>query len=422
MKRRRFLKYMAGSSVVMGSSPFLLQKAYAANPDHFFVHVHANGAWDTTSLCDPKGDQVFYDEDQSRGPINLYKTSDIRRAGNITFAPYHSGVENPDGDIMGDFFNRHKNRLMVINGVDHGSNNHRDGGRIGRRGNASAGMPDFGALLASNYGQDLAMPLIGAAYTGGLTTVTSPDAITKMTALTQGNKVYNRGTLMPDDLFDQIQNFAANELEQRYYAEDQAQHLAAMDILKNSRANMDDLNRVISYLPTTPSSGLNGAMENIAAAFASGISAFASIGNGQFDHHDNLHQRFTESINTYLAGIDHLWSELERHGISDRTTVIMCSDFGRTPWMNNRAGKDHWAVGSWMLMGKGIRGNQVIGSTTKQLKANKLDPNTLEVDNDNGALITGAMVHQSLRELAGLRGSVLDNSFPLNSDFVDLLV
>jgi uncharacterized protein (DUF1501 family) len=45
--------------------------------------------------------------------------------------------------------------------------------------------------------------------------------------------------------------------------------------------------------------------------------------------------------------------------------VVVWGEFGRTPRINKEAGRDQWpAVSSALLAGGGLRGGQVIGSTT----------------------------------------------------------
>jgi uncharacterized protein (DUF1501 family) len=46
--------------------------------------------------------------------------------------------------------------------------------------------------------------------------------------------------------------------------------------------------------------------------------------------------------------------------------VVVWGDFGRTPRINNQAGRDHWPkVASCLVAGGGLRTGQVIGSTTE---------------------------------------------------------
>ena len=70
----------------------------------------------------------------------------------------------------------------------------------------------------------------------------------------------------------------------------------------------------------------------------------------------------------HLAGMDQafaaLVSDLEARVRLDRTMVVFLTEFGRTPKINPRGGRDHWgAAGSIFFAGDGVRGGQVIGAT-----------------------------------------------------------
>ncbi len=54
--------------------------------------------------------------------------------------------------------------------------------------------------------------------------------------------------------------------------------------------------------------------------------------------------------------------ELHACGLLERTLVVACGEFGRTPRLNPHGGRDHWA-GVWtaLVAGGGVRGGQVLG-------------------------------------------------------------
>ncbi|MFM8249995.1 MAG: DUF1501 domain-containing protein [Planctomycetota bacterium] len=76
----------------------------------------------------------------------------------------------------------------------------------------------------------------------------------------------------------------------------------------------------------------------------------------------------------HLAGMDRafaaLISDLEERGRLDSTLVVFITEFGRTPRINARGGRDHWGkAGSLFFAGGGIRAAQVIGETDAQAAA-----------------------------------------------------
>jgi uncharacterized protein (DUF1501 family) len=56
---------------------------------------------------------------------------------------------------------------------------------------------------------------------------------------------------------------------------------------------------------------------------------------------------------------------LSERGLLNDTVVVMWGEFGRTPRINNNAGRDHWApVMSALIAGGGMRMGQAIGAST----------------------------------------------------------
>ena len=61
-----------------------------------------------------------------------------------------------------------------------------------------------------------------------------------------------------------------------------------------------------------------------------------------------------------------LIEDLDQRGLLDSTLVVATGEFGRTPKINNTAGRDHWPNCYTVLMaGGGIRGGSVFGSSDK---------------------------------------------------------
>ena len=79
--------------------------------------------------------------------------------------------------------------------------------------------------------------------------------------------------------------------------------------------------------------------------------------------------------------VDFLWEFAEIHGVADRLVVVMGSDFGRTNHYNADAGKDHWPIGSFVVMEKNQPWtNRVVGETDALHFAHKIHPATLQRD------------------------------------------
>ena len=80
---------------------------------------------------------------------------------------------------------------------------------------------------------------------------------------------------------------------------------------------------------------------------------------------------------TFDLGFAALIADLSERGMLDETLVVAMGEFGRTPKLNIRGGRDHWPrVFSVVLAGGGIPGGQVIGASDRVGESPKDDPIT----------------------------------------------
>ena len=93
-----------------------------------------------------------------------------------------------------------------------------------------------------------------------------------------------------------------------------------------------------------------------------------SFGNRDWDTHGG---NFPTLKNTLLPptdrGLSALLEDLHNRGLLEETLVVWMSEMGRTPRINNGAGRDHWSFCySVLLAGGGVRGGQVYGSSDRR--------------------------------------------------------
>jgi hypothetical protein len=92
--------------------------------------------------------------------------------------------------------------------------------------------------------------------------------------------------------------------------------------------------------------------------------AFIEVGQSSYDSHaDNFswHKGLVPPMEHAWAG---LLTDLAQRGLLEKTLVIWAGEIGRTPSINNRAGRDHY-VRCWStaLAGSGICGGIVYGES-----------------------------------------------------------
>jgi uncharacterized protein DUF1501 len=95
------------------------------------------------------------------------------------------------------------------------------------------------------------------------------------------------------------------------------------------------------------------------------VEAEEDSGDGGWDHHYRNFQIMQDRHAPWLdQAFTALVSDLDQRGLLATTLVIAVGEFGRTPRVNDKAGRDHWEhCYSALLAGGGVRGGRVIGES-----------------------------------------------------------
>ena len=420
MNRRRFLVSMLGAGAAPG---FRVPLANAANySGKLFVFVQADGGWDPTSFCDPK-------TNVAGEPIinNWAERGEVRQAGDIRYAPFARNEA---------FFEKYYRRILVINGVDAQTNSHTAGVVHNWSGRISEGYPTTTAMMAAQNGAGLSMPYIsfgGFSNTAGLTVFTrlnNPSVVRNIASpeLLQGDP--QRRPYFNSEDWSSITSYrdarmarlaAAPNLMPRD-ARNRELYATALepDAAEGLRSFADaipigdDLQQPEEYADFR--STLKRQVQLAVLAFKVGVAVSADLRLGGFDTHDNHDAEQNWLLGNLTDSVDFLWEYAELHGVADRLVVVMGSDFGRTNKYNAEAGKDHWPIGSYIIMEKNKSWtNRVVGQTDERHFAYKINPLTLQRDDMGGTLIYPKHVHKALRSYLGLSGTENSGRFPFHN-------
>ncbi|MEM8733475.1 MAG: DUF1501 domain-containing protein [Planctomycetota bacterium] len=91
-----------------------------------------------------------------------------------------------------------------------------------------------------------------------------------------------------------------------------------------------------------------------------------SLSYGRWDSHGENFDLVRDHGSKLDQSLSALIEDLEQRGILDDVLVVTWGEFGRTPKINNKAGRDHWTkVSCAHLAGGNIRGGQAIGATNR---------------------------------------------------------
>ncbi len=92
---------------------------------------------------------------------------------------------------------------------------------------------------------------------------------------------------------------------------------------------------------------------------------FVTVGFSGWDTHGGNFKALQNNLLPQLdTGLSALLAGLKERGLLETTTVFVVGEFGRTPKINDKAGRDHWPRAMTALMaGGGIKGGQVVGAS-----------------------------------------------------------
>lgn len=104
---------------------------------------------------------------------------------------------------------------------------------------------------------------------------------------------------------------------------------------------------------------------------SSGLSPYVTVHAGSYDTHRNHLGLHLPEMRTFATAFNRLVNDLQstpdpsvpQMTLAQTTTILITSEFVRTPLFNAAGGTDHWQSGSAILMGKGTRDQTVIGQT-----------------------------------------------------------
>ncbi|HXT58314.1 MAG TPA: DUF1501 domain-containing protein [Pirellulales bacterium] len=106
---------------------------------------------------------------------------------------------------------------------------------------------------------------------------------------------------------------------------------------------------------------------------------FVEVHRGGWDNHVSVFKSVEKLAAEVDQGLAALSNDLVARGLLQRNLVVCMGEFGRTPKVNPRAGRDHWPkTFSVLLAGAGIRGGRVIGKTTSDGMDVDADPVSVE--------------------------------------------
>ena len=136
----------------------------------------------------------------------------------------------------------------------------------------------------------------------------------------------------------------------------------------------------------------------------------------------DTHQENFDALETRLPpvnqGIAALLDDLSKKGLLNDVLVAQASDFGRTPRINERNGRDHYPrVFTTMLAGGGVKGGQVYGASDDKGAAVKDNPVTPQDFNATIAYALGLPHDKQVFSKIGRPFTLADQGKPVTAIF-----
>lgn len=389
MDRRDFLK-IAGTVVPAWGLIPVAHGQTSLYSGRVLINVHAEGGLDASSWTDPREtDPTMNNYAAARTPAGV--------AGDIRFAPMGTNAA---------FFAAHNRQMLVINGVNSETNSHEDGTRAHATGRLDMGYPNISELYARQFGYNL--PLAWLAGNGGgfrdsaglLPATAVPDANT-FRALVSPNAASATNDFMKQGDLNKAFAFRTERMAER---KANAQALPRRAVLADQFGAADKgralMDRVASFIPATFDRFTQAHVALIAAQ--AGITSTVELASGGFDGHSQLANSYANALPRLTDLITYIWQKSADLGLADRVFVRIYSEFGRTP-LNAGDGKDHWAVGSQVLMeANPVWGNRVFGASGPRHEQLRINTATGAIDPVNGVVIRPRHIHAALRRYLGI--------------------
>ena len=104
---------------------------------------------------------------------------------------------------------------------------------------------------------------------------------------------------------------------------------------------------------------------------------FVEVSFGSWDTHVANFINTPRLCDTLDIALSALVTDLERRGLLSSTMIVVSSEFGRTPKINQNQGRDHYPIFSAAMFGGGIKGGIKYGATTEDgsgIAADKVSP------------------------------------------------
>ncbi|MEN0062527.1 MAG: DUF1501 domain-containing protein [Myxococcota bacterium] len=395
MNRRHFLTGSAAAAGLLLAKP---SHATVSASDRKFIFVFAQGGWDPTRVFAPE----FANPD-----IDMEPNGARRTMGGLTY------VDHPLRPSVSAFMAQHHARTLVLNGVLVRSIAHEICTMIAMTGDSSGLLPDWPARLAT-VGEPTTVPhlvLGGPSFPGPLgAAVARTGGAGQLEALLSGSITdWSDGATggLPRTTQQLVDAFTLRRAAGAAAAVTGGNGQALVDAYAQAATSADDLKNLRYTMDFTVGPTMVEQIPVAVEALSIGMSRCVTLSAGTTwdTHADNdalqspLFEAAFQGLNQLLETLRATPGQVVGQTLADETIVVVMSEMGRTPRLNNFAGKDHWPYTSWMLVGDGLTGDRVVGGYDDLYYGLGVDPGSGDPRVD-AQLLSAEAVGATLLQLA----------------------
>jgi uncharacterized protein (DUF1501 family) len=145
---------------------------------------------------------------------------------------------------------------------------------------------------------------------------------------------------------------------------------------------------------------------------------FVEVSLGGWDTHNANFGAVPERCETLDKGLSALLNDLHLRGMLQDTLVVVTTEFGRTPDINQNVGRDHYPKAfSAVMFGGGVKGGFVYGKTDKEGREVIEDKIKIQDMNATIAFALGLPLDQVIYSPSKRPFTIADKGQPLTSVF-----
>ena len=386
ISRRALLQGGLGLSLI----PSLRSRTVHANEgERRFLFVFAEGGWDQCHIFAPLWNNPN---------IDMEMQSSLGQVGNIQY------VDSAVKPAVGEFLQAYGDRTCFVHGIGVRSVAHDTCLRLIWAGTSNDRCNDWASIIASQSRSEYLLPhvvLSGPNYSSDYSSFVSRVGANGQLGLLLPSENFTTSSVdaFEDAWLSELQR--APDMASERFLQLQQRALVAEANLQS----IQDLDSTLNLLETVEGNALALNLQRAIALLGNNVSRCVSLKHEGFQ---GLGYDSHAANNVQSQNLQQLFGELKQAlnivqnqypALYDNLTVVLLSEMGRFPKLNQRQGKTHWMHTSAVLIGAGVRGDHMIGAYNNDCMSSPVDLATGAVT-DSGVLLKPEHLGSTLLQIA----------------------